>query len=341
MRFFLTGGTGFVGSHVAERALAEGHHIRALARPQSDTTFLASLGAEIVRGDLADAVSLRRGAEGCDAVIHAAAKVMDWGPWEDYYEETVAASRRVFDAAVAAGVQRAVHVSSVAVYGKESVLRGEVDESLGPVPEDRLPQWYYYGRAKSLAETAAMEYQRAGTLRMSVLRPAWVYGERDRASLPRVLTMLERGRMQIVGDGSNVLSLTYAGNVADAILLAATKDEAVGEAFNVSNDNNVTQRQYLDALADMLGVPRVTRHIPYRAALTAGMVLETVHRGLRLKRRPFVTRQGVQLVALPSRFTTAKIRERLGWSPRVDFATAIERIGEWWKAEGPRLRAAA
>ena len=341
MRIFLTGGTGFLGSYIADAAADAGHAVRALARPTSDTRFLESVGAEIVSGDLADPASLRAGAEGCDVVIHAAAKVMDWGPWPSYYEETVTASRRVYDAAVAAGVPRGVHVSSVAVYGKESVLRGAVDESMGPVPENRLPQWYYYGRAKSLAESLAMEYHQNQTLQMSVVRPAWIYGPRDRASLPRVLTMLEQGRVQCIGDGSNILSLTYAANVADAILLAATKDEALGEAYNVSNDGNITQRRYMDALADMLGVPHVQKSIPYKAALAAAMLLETVHRGLRLKRRPFVTRQGVQLIALPSTFSTDKIRDRLGWTPRVDFATALERIAEWWAAEGPARRAVA
>ena len=335
MRIFLTGGTGFLGSYIAEAALAAGHELRALARQSSDVAHLESIGAEIARGDLGAAASLKAGAEGCDIVIHAAAKVMDWGPWDEYYEETVNATRRVFDAAVTAGVTRAVHISSVAVYGKESVLGGDVDESQGPVAEDQLPQWYYYGRAKSLAESLAMEYHRTGTLRMSVVRPAWIYGPRDRASLPRVLSMLEDGRMQVIGDGTNILSLTYAANVADAVLLAATRDEAIGEAFNVSNDSDVTQRQYVDALADMLGVPHVTKQIPYKTALTAAMVLETVHRGLRLKRRPFVTRQGVQLVALPSRFTTDKIHHTLGWEPRISFPEAVEHIQAWWAAERP------
>lgn len=337
MRIFLTGGTGFLGSYIAEAALAAGHHVRALARPTAAVDHLESIGAEIVRGDLREAGSLRVGAEGCDTLIHAAAKVMDWGPWEEYEEGTVVASRRVYDAAVAAGVERAVHVSSVAVYGKESVLGGPVDERMGPVPEPQLPRWYYYGRAKSLAESLAMEYHAAGSLRMSVVRPAWVFGPRDRASLPKLLAMLELGRVRLIGDGSNVLSLTYAANVADAILLAATKDAAVGEAYNVSNDGNITQRQYIDALADMLGVDRPQGSLPYRVALNVALVLETVHRTLRLPRRPMVTRQGIQLIGLPSTFTTEKIRTQLGWEPRVDFAAAIRRIQAWWQAERATL----
>lgn len=338
MRIFLTGGTGFIGSYIAEAARDAGHEVRALARPTADTTHLESIGATILRGDLGDAESLRAGAQSSDVVIHAAAKVMDWGPWEEYYDQTVAASRRVYDAAVDAGVSRAVHVSSVAVYGKDAVQRGPVAESQGPVPEAQLPRWYYYGRAKSLAEQVAMEFHTSGRLPMSVVRPAWVYGPRDRASLPRVLTMLEQGRMQIVGAGTNALSLTYASNVADAILLAATKDEALGEAFNVANDQPVTQEEYMGALADMLGVPHPSRRLPYGLVLALAATLEVVHRGLNLPRRPFVTRQGVQLVALPNVFTTDKIRDRLGWLPRVNFPTGLLRIGEWWTAHRATLQ---
>ncbi len=335
MRIFLTGGTGFIGSYIAEAARAAGHEVRALARPTSDAQLLESMGAEIVRGDLGEADTLRAGAEGCDVVVHAAAKVGDWAPWETYYEETVAASRRVYDAAVAAGVGRAVHVSSVAVYGKEGVRRGVVNETQGPVPEAQLPRWYYYARAKSLAEEVAMEFHASGRLPTSVVRPAWVYGPRDRASLPRVLAMLEQGRMQTLGDGANIIGLTYAANVADAILLAATREEAVGEAFNVANDQRITQREYICALADMLGVPQPTRQIPVAAALGIAAVLETVHRGLKLSRRPFVTRQAVELVGLPNEFATEKIRDRLGWTPKVDFATAIDRIRTWWAGARP------
>src|SRR3972149_4839365 len=158
MRIFLTGGTGFLGSHIVEAALRESHEVRAVARPTADTRHLEGGGAGVVRGDLNDQPSLRAGAAGCDVVIHAAGKVGDWGPWREYYEQNVRASRRVYDAAVDAGVRRAVHVSSVAVYGKKTLRRGPVDETMGPVPSGRLPRWYCYGRAKSLAETCALKY---------------------------------------------------------------------------------------------------------------------------------------------------------------------------------------
>lgn len=335
MRIYLTGGTGFVGSHVAEIARCRGYEIRALARPAADTGHLESIGAQIVRGDLKDPRSLRAGLEGCDLVIHAVAKVADWGRWKDYYEQTVLASRHLYNAAVDAGVPRAMYVSSVAVYGKVAPIRRVVDEAMGPIPLHRMPRWYYYGRAKSLAETLAMEYNAAGLLKMSVIRPGWIYGPRDRNSLPRLFRAFEQGTVRCIGRGSNALTLTYVSDVAQAVLLAALEEEAVGKAFNVCNDEQISQRQYLDALADMFGVPRVTKSVPYRSALAIAAAMETYHRCFGIRKRPFVTRQAVMLLAPPQTFTSCKIRERLGWTPRVDFDTAMERIKAWWAGKAP------
>src|SRR5688572_1430960 len=183
MRIFLTGGTGLLGSHVAEAAVLASHAVRALARPPADVRHLRALGVEIVVGDLCDAASpLADSMRGCEVVIHSAARVGDWGTWPQFLEETVEASRRVYDAAVAAGVPRAVHISSVAVYGKKLPLAGEVVESQGPLPPGEMPRWYFYGRAKSLAESLATRYHAEGRIAMSVVRPGWIYGPRDRVS---------------------------------------------------------------------------------------------------------------------------------------------------------------
>lgn len=331
MRIFLTGGTGLLGSHVAEAAVLAGHAVRALARPTSDVRHLRALGVEIVVGDLRDAGSLAGGMRGCDVAIHSAARVGDWGTWRQFLEETVEASRRVYDAAVAAGVPRAVHISSVAVYGKRLPLTGEVVESQGPLPPGSLPRWYFYGRAKSLAESLAMRYHADGRLAIGVIRPGWIYGPRDRASFSRLSDMLLRGKARLIGAGSNLLSLTYAGNVADAVLLAAAHPAAVGEAFNVSNDEPLTQRQFLAALADSLGAAPPRRCVPYRLALSAAALAESAHRWLSLSRAPAVTRQGVMLLGLPGAFSTAKIRRTLGWLPRARFADGMAETARWWR----------
>ena len=330
MRIFLTGATGFLGGYVAEACVEQGFHVRALVQPGWDTTNLSALDVEIYEGDLRDRESLQRGLQGRDLILHTAAKVADWGPWDEFYEANVEGAKNLYDAAIAAGVPCAVHVSSTAVYGKDLILQGAVDETMGPLKLDEMPTWYSYGRSKLLSESLAMEYHQQGKIQISVIRPGWVYGPRDHARLGKLMTMLKRGHARIIGDGTNELMLTYVTNVADAVLLAGTHAAAPGEAFNVSNDGDISQRAYFDALSDQVGTMRVRKMVSFNNAYCIASALETCYRLLRIKRPPMITRQSVSLVGLSHRFRTEKITATLGWQPKVNFDTAIEKIGAWW-----------
>lgn len=330
MRIFLTGATGFLGGYVAEACIEQGYQVRALVQSGWDSSALEKLGIEIHPGDLCDKQSLDAGLRDCDLILHTAAKVGDWGEWNEFYQANVTGAKNLYDAAVAVGVPRAVHVSSTAVYGKDLIQRGAVDETMGPLELDEMPTWYSYGRSKLLGESLAMEYHQQGKLQVSVIRPGWVYGPRDHARLGKLMRMLKRGQAKLIGDGSNELMLTYVTNVADAVLLAGTHEAAPGEAFNVSNDANISQREYFDALSDQVGAEHVRRSIPFRRAYCIASALEAGYRLCRIKRAPLITRQSVSLVGLSHRFRTEKITAALGWRPKVDFETAIERIGVWW-----------
>ena len=330
MRTFLTGGTGFLGAHIAEACLDQGDDLRVLVEPDCDANHLERLGAEICRGDLRDQQSLRSAVDGCELLIHAAAKVGDWGSWQDFYETNVLGARRLYEAAEDAGVQRAVHISSTAVYGKELIQDSPIDETMGPIPAELLPKWYAYGRSKSMAESIVWDIHKRGTLKMAVIRPGWLYGPGDFKLLGRLATMLQKGTAWIIGDGSNRLMLTHVTNVVDAIMLAAKHEAAVGETFNVSNDVCVSQREFLDRLADAVGAKYVRKKVPFRTAYAVATVLEATYRLLRIKQRPLITRQSMSLLGLSQIFATDKITDRLGWQPRVELETALEQIREWW-----------
>jgi len=331
MRIFLTGATGFLGGYVAEACVEQGYQVRALVQPGWDTSALTGIGVELHGGDLRDQESLKTGLDGCDLILHTAGKVGDWGRWNEFYEANVEGARKLYDAAVAVGVPRAVHVSSTAVYGKDLMLRGPVDESMGPLKLDEMPTWYSYGRSKLLGELAAMEFHEKGKMQISVIRPGWVYGPRDHARLGKLMKMLKRGSAKIIGDGSNELMLTYVTNVADAVLMAGTHSAAPGEAFNVSNDGNVTQREYFDALSEQVGANPIRKMVKFKEAYCVASALEFGYRLLRIKKPPMITRQSISLLGLSHRFSTEKIVRTLGWSPKVRFDTAIDNIGAWWR----------
>jgi len=322
-RVLVTGATGLLGSHLAERLVARSDHVRALVRPASRTGFLESLGVEIVRGDLTSPGDCDAATAGVAQVYHCAAKVGDWGTWPEFQRGCMDATRTLAEAAGRSGVDRFLHISSTSAYGHPADRERPVDES-EPLGQN---VWFmdYYTRSKVDCERILWDLAGAGRLPLTIIRPSWLFGERDRTTIPRFLREFGRGRVLIVGKGDNPLSAVYAGVVADAAILAANDPGSRGEAYNITNQGAITQREFLDLIADALSVPPVKRHIPYRLAYAGGFLLEMQGRLLKQARPPRVTRYGAWLLGRYLSYSTEKARTRLGWQPALGYPESIER----------------
>jgi len=321
----ITGATGLLGSHIAEHLAARGERIRALVRPASDTALLKNLGIELFTGDLQDPPSIRQAVSGADIVYHCAARVGDWGPWEQYQAETVTATRNLVEACKAENVGRLLHVSSISVYGiiKNPKTPLREDAPLG----QNLWRWDNYARSKILAEDEARRFPEH-----TIVRPSWIYGPRDRTTIPRVVPALRSGKVPIIGSGENFLNLVYAGDVADGAIRAAHHPDATGEAYNLCSDGEVTQRNLIDTLTDALSLPRIQKHVPFFLANKVAFMRELFARLLRRKRPPRITRRAIYLIGRPTLFSSAKARKQLGWFPQVNIQEGVKRAMEWYLA---------
>lgn len=323
----VTGATGLLGSHIVEQLRKSGQPVRVLVRRGSDRSWLQTQGVEFAEGDVTDAASVQRACTGVDAVYHSAAKVGDWGPWEEFQRVTIDGTRNVIDAAAAARIRRLVHISSISTYGYHTA-DGTIDETFPP--GYKLYRWAYYSRSKIMAEQLVWDAHKSGQLEATVIRPAWIYGPRDRTTIARLVRMVQSGRAKILGRGDNRLNVVYAGNVAEAAIIAAAHPQAKGEAFNCSNDGEITQQQYFDLLAQAIGAPPVTTHVPYRAAYTAGFVLEVIGHLTRSPRPPFITRYAVWLMGRRSYFSAEKARRVLGWKPAITYEVGVPLTVRWY-----------
>jgi len=188
VKVFLTGGTGLLGSHLAEELLRSGAEVVALHRPGADTLFLEESGCALAPGDVLDSAELLAPLmAGCTHVVHGAALVYAGGTWPAIRAVNVEGTRHVLEAAALAGLTHAVHVSSVAVYGTvdDPVSEGHAIDA--DVPEDDL-----YARSKRMAETEARLVERERGLPVTVVRPSAVYGERDRLMIPVLAEILRK-----------------------------------------------------------------------------------------------------------------------------------------------------
>ncbi len=323
----ITGATGLLGSHIAAKLRADGKDVRALVRGSSDTSFLDTLSVEKAVGDITDRDSLARAMDGVEIVYHVAARVGDWGPWGEFVDITIDGTRNVVEAAAHAGAKRFLHISSISAYGHPDGAGLVLDES-APLGYN-LHKWSYYSRAKVEAENIVWSAHEKGDLPVTVIRPSWLYGERDRASMPRLIRAIKGRKAKLVGDGTNRLNLTYAGNEADGCILAAEAEKAAGQAYNLCNDGAITQAEYLNKIAAQIGAEPLSKKVPYKVAYKAAFIMELFGHMFGKKKPPLVTRYSVWLIGRKVFFSTDKIERELGYSPAVGYDEGIARSVDW------------
>lgn len=315
---FVTGATGLVGSHVVEEALARGHRVRALVRASSDTRLLDQWGVEKVTGDLEDAATLREGARGCDWVINCAAKVGDWGTLEEFRRLNVGALRLLLDASVAAGVARFVHVSSLGVY--EGRDHHGTDETTPPAANSLDA----YTRSKTEAEALALQYHREKGLPVAIVRPGFIYGERDRTVLPKLLYNLRKKRFAYFGSGDQALNCIYVKNLVHGIFLAAESPASVGEVFNLTDGERVSKKQFVSRVATLAGLEPPTRHIPLGLARVLAGVVEKVAKLRGAKNPPLINKARFKFLGLNLDYSIDKARRVLGYAPPYTTEQGLE-----------------
>lgn len=305
---FVTGGTGLVGSHVVEKAIKCGHTVRCLVRATSDTKWLTAWGVDLIEGDLADAGALRAGVDGADWVFNCAAKVGDWGTLEEFRKLNVEAFRLLLDAASDAKVERFVHVSSLGVY--EGRDHFGTDETTPPAA-DSLDA---YTRSKTEAEALALSYYKQRGLPVAIIRPGFIYGERDRTVIPKLLKAL-RGTFAYFGSGDQALNCIYVKNLVHAIFLAAEVPGAVGEVFNVTDGARVSKKQFIGRVAELAGLKPPRRRIPRWLAgfLASRMEARAKRRGA--TEPPLINKARYKFLALNLDYSIEKARRVLGYDP--------------------------
>jgi nucleoside-diphosphate-sugar epimerase len=322
----VTGGTGFVGGAVARRLRSESRTVRALVRRNSDTAALAAAGCELCYGDITDAASVREAMAGADGVVHCAAFASDWGPMGTFVKVNVEGSRYIFDAALQTGVKRLVHISTTDVF--DIYTDGRVIDDSFPVKGAGFP----YSDTKAEADRMALAYAQERGLPVTVIRPMWIYGTGDRTFLPELADTMRKHEMVFFGSADNTIPLCYIDNLVDAILLALTRDEAVGQGYIVGDGAVVTWKELTDLLADQLDLPQVKRTIslPLAGAVAAGA--ETWAKITKSTKRPALTLYELEIGGRDMHFSNGKIVRELGFTPRVLPTEGLARTIEWLKS---------
>jgi len=326
MLVFVTGSTGFVGSHVARTLSAQGADLRLLVRANSNLKNVEDIKAELVTGDLRDPASLEKGIAGCEVVFHVAADYRLWvrNP-EEMYRANVEGTRAILEAARKNRVRRVVYTSSVATMG--FTYKGPPATEDSPVSLDNMIG--HYKRSKFQAEQVAIEAARAGQ-DVVIVNPSTPVGERDIKPTPTgriVVDFLKRKFPAYVDTGLNLV------DVKECALghIAAFEKGRKGERYILGGEN-LTLKQILDKLAAITGLPSPSIRVPYVLALATGVVDEIITGRIR-GREPRATIDAVRMGRKKMFVSSAKAERELKWkASSVD--DALRSAAEWFRENG-------
>jgi len=326
VKVFITGATGFVGSHVAQQLSDSGADLRLLVRQSSRRDNIAQVNADVVLGDLRDSASLRKGMEGCELAFHVAADYRLWtkNP-EEMYDANVNGTQSLLKAAQEAGVRRVVYCSSVATMGFGN---GDLvtDEDTAVSVADMIG---HYKRSKFLAEQVVLDAAKNG-VDVVMVNPSTPIGERDIKPTPTGRIVVDFLKRKFPAYADTGLNLVDVKNVARAHILAAEKGRP-GIRYIVGGEN-LTLKQMLDKLAAITGLPSPNVKVPHAVTLLAGVVDEfwTGHiRG----QEPRVTIDAVRMGRKKMWVSSARAERELGYkfAPVDD---CLRRAAEWFVANG-------
>lgn len=327
MKVLLTGGTGFVGRHIAWRLAAEGCEVVFCGRSReaADEVLAHAPGAmrflPVEHGTTQAQAALSEAAAGADALVHCAALSAPWGSAEAFRRANVASTEEVIHACRSHGIERLVHLSTPSLYFAFQDRLGVREDDPLPPPVNR------YAQTKGMAETLLREADIAQTV---VLRPRAVFGPWDATLMPRMLRVMRRGAIPLMRGGRAELDLTYIDNLVDAVWLGLTRPlPRRYNLYNVSNGQAIRLDHLLERVATAFALPLRTRRLPWPLVSGVARLFEA---GAHLSggREPLLTRYSAGVLAFSQTLDTSAIRRELGWQPGVDLEEGIRRHAAWW-----------
>ena len=324
----MTGASSPIGGGVVRRLVDRGDRVRVLQRRPADVDGVE----EQVLGDVADPRRVHEAIDGCDAVIHLAARVGLTGTREEFVRTNVTGTENLLGAARAAGVDRFVHVSSPSVaHDGHAIVGGDADEpSAGSGAA-------FYPETKAIAERRALaaDDERLGVV---VIRPHLVWGPGDTQLVGRVVDRARSGRLALVGGGTALVDTTYVDNAVDSLVAALDAVEpgarCSGRAYVVSNGEPRPVRELVAGICSAAGVDFAPRSVDLRSARVLGSVIERVWPRLRPDAEPPLTRFLAEQLGTAHWFDPRSVRCDLGWSPTIGLDEGFERLARWHRAEG-------
>jgi len=329
MKIFITGGSGFIGTNLALHYAGETHQVTVLAKQATDTERenaedLRRAGVEVVCGDIRDRMLVERCCEGAEVVYHIAAAMREANISDrDFRDINVKATRQLLEVSKQAGVRRFVHCSSIGAMGWE--MTKPANETSPCRPRD------IYQVTKRVAEDVCLDFWRTEGLPISIVRPADVYGPRDRRLL-KLFKGVQKGRFAMIGSGRNEHHMVFIEDLITGFVLASQVEAAVGQVFIVAGEEPVQLNCLVSLIARELGVGAPRLRVPLFPLQALAAVVEDACKPFKIQ--PPLYRRRMDFFRTDYAFDISKAKQVLGYQPRYDLQDGLGRTLHWYREAG-------
>jgi len=336
-KILITGASGLVGSHVAEKFIKEGIPVTCLVRKTSDLKWIKQNNLEVVYGDLADKASLINALNGFDFVIHTAAKARDWGKYRDFYEINVKGTINLLEACLANKIKNVIFTGSISTYGEENNYSVKSEES----PHNSHYPYFahkifpsamnFYRDTKAEATRQAINFSKEHKLNLTVLEPGWIYGEREfHSGFYEYLQEVKNGMRFAPGSTRNRFQIIYAGDLANAYYLVYKKKFKGINRYIIGGEPAEKMDNIYQVFCDEAGYAK-PKLVPKWILYPIGFCSELIYSILGSKKAPTLTRSRVNMFYDNIEFSSQKAEKEVGLHPEYSLKEGISRTVKWYK----------
>jgi len=331
----VTGATGLVGGHLVQYLAGRNYEVIAIGRSKEKLSHFQSPNIEIRIADIEDQEAVSKAISGAEVVVHSAATVDPYGSRESIFATNVGGTKKILEAAKAQNVKHFLYVSSLSVItGQGDLYNVDESEPLKPCGES-------YADSKVEAERTVMAESENPQSKMKVtsLRPGFIYGPGERAWMPRLINSIATGKAMLIDGGKKETNVIYVENLSRAIASAILNEKAYGQVYNLTDGQKISKKELFDAIADGLNLPRVKKVVPGVAAKLFCEVVSSVApmMGVDTQRKlARFSRAAFRLAGVNQGFSIAKAERELNYVDRVPFQTGISQTLATFKSENGR-----
>lgn len=331
----VTGATGLVGGHLVQFLADSNYEVIAIGRSREKLSHFNSPNIEVRIADIEDQEAVSKAISGADVVVHSAATVDPYGSRESIFATNVGGTKKILEAAKAQHVKHFLYVSSLSVItGQGDLYNVDESEPLKPCGES-------YADSKVEAERTVMAENEnpQSPIKVTSLRPGFIYGPGERAWMPRLINSIATGKAMLIDGGKKETNVIYVENLSRAIKAAILNEKAYGQVYNLTDGQKISKKELFDAIADGLSLPRVKKVVPGVAAklfcelvssVAPMMGTDTQRKLARFSRAAF------RLAGVNQGFSIAKAERELNYVDRVPFQTGISKTLVTFKSENGR-----